>query len=154
MGKYADITKMTVDERLQQIADMTQMSESDIEILKKKNALSLETADSMIDHVIGTYALPIGVARGFVINGKEYVVPMVCEEPWVVSCAEKGALLAAECGGFKATHTGSVMISQIQLTGIKNIETCSMMILEHKAEVLAKANEADPVLVSMGGGAF
>ena len=46
------------------------------------------------------------------------------------------------------------MISQIQLTGIKNIETCSMMILEHKAEVLAKANEADPVLVSMGGGAF
>ena len=88
------------------------------------------------------------------INGKEYVVPMVCEEPWVVSCAEKGALLAAECGGFKATHTGSVMISQIQLTGIKNIETCSMMILEHKAEVLAKANEADPVLVSMGGGAF
>ena len=79
------VTKMTVDERLQQIADMTQMSESDIEILKKKNALSLETADSMIDHVIGTYALPIGVARGFVINGKEYVVPMVCEEPWVVS---------------------------------------------------------------------
>ena len=77
MGKYADITKMTVDERLQQIADMTQMSESDIEILKKKNALSLETADSMVDHVIGTYALPIGVARGFVINGKEYVVPMV-----------------------------------------------------------------------------
>ena len=52
MGKYADITKMTVDERLQQIADMTQMSESDIEILKKKNALSLETADSMIDHVM------------------------------------------------------------------------------------------------------
>lgn len=106
MGKYADITKMTVDERLQQIADMTQMSESDIEILKKKNALSLETADSMIDHVIGTYALPIGVARGFVINGKEYVVPMVCEEPWVVSCAEKGALLAGRMWRFQSHPYG------------------------------------------------
>ncbi len=90
-----------------QIADMTQMSESDIEILKE-NALSLETADSMIDHVIGTYALPIGVARGFLWLMAKYVVPMVCEEPWVLSAVRKKVRwLATECGGFKANGMGS-----------------------------------------------
>lgn len=58
--------------------------------LRQPGGLPLEAADSMIDNVIGTYALPIGVVRGMVVNGKEYLVPMVCEEPWVVSCAEKG----------------------------------------------------------------
>lgn len=149
-----DISSMSVEERLNHIAAITSLSADQVELLKRQDALSIDTANSMIDNVIGTYALPIGVARGLVVNGKEYVVPMVCEEPWVVSCAEKGAGLAAKCGGFHATYTGSIMISQIQQTNISNPNTCCLKILEYSEEILRKANEADPVLVSLGGGAF
>ena len=153
MGKYADITKMTVDERLQQIADMTQMSESDIEILKKKNALSLETADSMIDHVIGTYALPIGVARGFVINGKDVIIPMVCEEASVVAACSNAAKMARPAGGFTASTSGNIMIAQIQAVNVKTPFAAKNKILEKKAEIIKICNEKDPVLVKFGGGA-
>lgn len=108
----------------------------------------------MIDHVIGTYALPISMVRGMVVNGKEYLVPMVCEELWMVSCAERGAELAAQCGGFRATYTGSIMISQIQLTQLANPHTACLRIMEHKQEILELANQVDSVLASLGGGAF
>jgi hydroxymethylglutaryl-CoA reductase len=108
----------------------------------------------MVDNVIATYALPMAVAPGFVINGKSYVVPMVCEEPFVVGCAERGARLAAENGGFHATGTGSIMISQVQLTGLAHPVASCAKIMEHKTEILSVANEADFVLVGLGGGAF
>lgn len=154
MRQLSDLANLSVGERLRRVAEATGLSREQVELLERPNALTLETADSMIDNVIGTYSLPIGVAPGFVINGKEYVVPMVCEEPWVVGCAEKGARLAAQCGGIHATYTGSIMIAQVQLTRIENPKTTCLRILEHRKEILDKANEADPVLISLGGGAI
>ena len=153
MDDKLDFSSLSVEERQTWAAQAAGLTPEQRELLRQ-GGLPLETADSMIDHVIGTYALPIGLVRGLVVNGKEYLVPMVCEEPWVVSCAEKGADLAARCGGFQATYTGSIMISQIQLTGISSPRTACLRILEHKQEILDLANQADPVLHGLGGGAF
>ena len=154
MTTLAHLSSLTPAERLQAVAQATGLSREQVDTLANPAALSLETADHMIDNVIGTYALPLAVAPGFVINGKAYVVPMACEEPFVVSCAERGARLAAENGGFHATGTGSTMIAQIQLTGLPHPVAACAKVLEHKAEILSLANEADPVLVGLGGGAF
>ena len=154
MDRFEDSSSMTTEERQEWTAQAAGLSPEQRELLRQGGGLPLEAADSMIDNVIGTYALPIGVVRGMVVNGKEYLVPMVCEEPWVVSCAEKGAELAAQCGGFHATYTGSIMISQIQITQVTSPHVACLKILEHKREILELANQADPVLVSLGGGAF
>ena len=100
MDRFEDFSSMSTEERQEWTAQAAGLSPEQRELLRQGGGLPLEVADSMIDNVIGTYALPIGVVRGMVVNGKEYLVPMVCEEPWVVSCAEKGAELAAQCGGF------------------------------------------------------
>lgn len=154
MDQSSDFSSMSVEERREWVIQSAALSPEQQALLRQEGGLPLEIADSMIDNVIGTYALPIGVVRGVVVNGKEYLVPMVCEEPWVVNCAEKGARLAAQCGGFCATYTGSIMISQIQLVQIANPRTACLRILERKQEILELANQADPVLVSLGGGAF
>lgn len=154
MDRFEDFSSMSAEERQEWTAQAAGLSPEQRELLRQGGGLPLEAADSMIDNVIGTYALPIGVVRGMVVNGKEYLVPMVCEEPWVVSCAEKGAELAAQCGGFHATYTGSIMISQIQITQVTSPHVACLKILEHKREILELANQADPVLVSLGGGAF
>ena len=154
MDKFTDFPTMSVDERQGWVSQAAGFTPEQQDLLRQPGGLPLEAADSMIDNVIGTYALPIGVVRGMVVNGKEYLVPMVCEEPWVVSCAEKGAELAAQCGGFHATYTGSIMISQIQITQVTSPHVACLKILEHKREILELANQADPVLVSLGGGAF
>ena len=114
MDKFTDFPTMSVDERQGWVSQAAGFTPEQQDLLRQPGGLPLEAADSMIDNVIGTYALPIGVVRGMVVNGKEYLVPMVCEEPWVVSCAEKGAELAAQCGGFHATYTGSIMISLME----------------------------------------
>ena len=154
MDKLVDFSSMSVGERRDWVSQSAGFTPEQQNLLRQEGGLSLETADSMIDNVIGTYALPIGVIRGMVVNGKEYLVPMVCEEPWVVSCAEKGAKLAAQCSGFHATYTGSIMISQIQITQVTSPHVACLKILEHKREILELANQADPVLISLGGGAF
>ena len=72
----------------------------------------------LIENTIGTFALPLGIATNFRINGKDYLVPMVLEEPSVVAAASNAAKMAREKGGFRTSSTGPVMIGQIQLTGI------------------------------------
>jgi hydroxymethylglutaryl-CoA reductase len=152
--KYSlgDMDDMTPQERLKAVAKAAGLTKKDAEVLAAANALSLDAADRMIDNVIGTYSVPLAVAPGFVINGKEYIVPMACEEPYVVKCTEKAARLVAQNGGFSATNTGSVMISQIQLTGITDPLAACFKVHEHRNEIIARANEVDPILVSVGGG--
>ena len=60
----------------------------------------------------------MGVGINFVINGKDYVIPMVTEEPSVVAACSNAAKMARPGGGFTTDYTGSVMISQIQLLDV------------------------------------
>lgn len=145
-------SQLTIDERIAHIKETTCLTKEDLQLIKSGTALPLETADRMVEQVIGTYSLPYSVAPGFIINGKEISVPMVSEEPYVVKSTTAGAALAAKNGGFTATNTGSVMIGQVQLAQISNPYTAKLKVLERKQEIIEAVNKVDPVLISFGGG--
>src|SRR5699024_12010217 len=109
--------KMSVDERRELIAEMHAFSGENNKALHAKEALAVETADKMIENVIGTYPLPLGLGLNFLINGDEYAVPMAVEEPSILASASYIAKLVREAGGFKTEATDRIMIGQIQVVG-------------------------------------
>jgi hydroxymethylglutaryl-CoA reductase len=115
--------------------------------------LGQELADRMIENVVGTMPLPLGVAMNFQINGRDYLVPMAIEEPSVVAAASNLAKVARKQGGFHTSHSGSLMIGQIQLVGVGDPYSTRAKILQHKRDIMARADACDPVLVKFGGGA-
>lgn len=149
MNKKFDM--MSIEERRAYILETAVLDEEDLEILKN-GGLTTEMADSMVENVIGTYSLPFSAVPGFVINGKEMTIPMVGEEPYVTQSTMHGAELAAKNGGFTAIASESVMVGQIQMTGIANPKTSRLGILRAKEEISRAANDCDPVLLKLGGG--
>ena len=142
--------KKDMEERIELVKENSQIDEEIDNIYDR--GLSNEEADQMIENVIGTYELPVGVATNFKINSDDYLIPMVIEESSVVAAASYAAKLARQTGGFQATVTDPVMISQIQVTGLTDANAARLKILEHKEELIELANEQDPVLVEHGGG--
>lgn len=143
--------KMTVEERLEKVAEFAGLDEGEKELLLGK-ALQLDVADRMIENVIGTFELPIGIATNFLIDGRDYLIPMVIEEASVVAAASNAAKMARAKGGFITSATPPVMIAQVQVTRLSDPYGAKMEILRHRDEIIAKANEQDPVLVELGGG--
>lgn len=153
-SKYSGFYKLTVDERLNEVKEFANLSEEQTESLKDPASLDINRADNMIENVIGRYTLPMGVALNFLINGKDYLIPMVTEEPSVIAAASNGAKVARSSGGFKAFYVKSNMIAQVQVTDVLDCNYAKMQILENKDEIIKKCNECDPTLVGLGGGAF
>ncbi len=141
----------SVAERLDLIREQTALTDSEYKSLNQ--GLSLERADHMIENVVGRYMLPLGIATNFTINGRDVLVPMVIEEPSVVAGASLAAKLARCGGGFKAEADESLMIGQVQLVDLPDPETARAVILEHKQRLIELADQADPILVDLGGGA-
>ena len=97
--------------------------------------------------------MPLGIAVNFLINNRDYMIPMTIEEPSVVAAASYAAKMVRDSGGFYTTSTPPVMIGQIQVVDIEDPEKARQCVLEAKQEILEKANLQDPVLSSVGGGA-
>jgi hydroxymethylglutaryl-CoA reductase len=145
--------KLTPQERMQHVKEFAGLTDEEVEILQSKGALNIDLADVMIENVIGTFPLPFGIAMNFVVNNKEYMIPMVTEEPSVVAAASYGAKMASKKGGFFTSSTDPIMIGQIQAVNIKEPFGAKMKILSAKEEILRKANDQDSMLLSVGGGA-
>ena len=145
--------KLPIIERVKVVKDFANLTEEEVSLLLNTGSLPLSLADKMIENVIGVFHLPFAVATNFLINGKDYLVPMVIEEPSVVAAASNAAKMVRSGGGFKASTTPPVMIGQIQLTKVKDIEEAKKQILAEKDKILEIANEKDPILVKLGGGA-
>ena len=138
-------------ERLNTIAAFANLSKDELDILENTDGgISFDKADKMIENAIGTFSLPLGVATNFKINGKDYVVPMVIEEPSVIAAASKGAKIARIKGGFEVTADESYSIGQIQIlnvdsnSAIKKIQDSTIKILElanSKSNTLSKMNK-------------
>ncbi len=122
-------------------------------LLAAPGGLTLEQADKMVENVVGAYALPIGVATNFVVNGRDVLVPMVIEEPSVVAGASFAARLARAGGGFHAETTEALMIGQMQVLEVPNLEAAAARINSQKQRLIDLANSTDPVIVSLHGGA-
>lgn len=110
------------------------------------------TADHMVENAIGVFGLPLGVARHFLVNGREVLVPMAVEEPSVIAGASFMAKLVREGGGFKAEAAPPEMIGQIQILDVPDLDQAQLQILEHRQEILDLAASVDPVLTRLGGG--
>ncbi len=151
-SRIPGIYKLTIDERLQKVKEFAGLTDEELEIIKY-GKLPLEVADHMIENVIGLWPLPFAVATNFLINGKDYLVPMAIEEPSVVAAASNAAKMARESGGFEAEATESIMISQIQVVKVPDLEEAKRAIMAEKEKLLELANEMDPLLVKLGGGA-
>jgi hydroxymethylglutaryl-CoA reductase len=145
--------KLTPKERIQHVKDFADLTDQEVKILQSTGALEMELADRMIENVVGTFPLPLGIAMNFLVNGKDYMIPMAIEEPSVVAAATYAAKMAREKGGFFTSSTDPVMIGQIQAVDIANPFAAKMKILNAKKEILQKANDQDPMLVLVGGGA-
>lgn len=117
--------------------------------------LELERADSMIENVVGTFALPLGIATNFRVNGRDLLVPMAVEEPSVVAAASYGALLTRAGGGFHADSDPPVMIGQVQVLDLPegDLEAAAARVLEARDEILATAHAQSETLPGLGGGA-
>lgn len=152
-SRISGFHKMGLEERLKIVQAFSELKEEDLKTLIKEGALNFETANRMIENVVGTIQLPVGIAMNFLINEREYLIPMAIEEPSVVAAASNAARFARSGGGFFVTNTGAVMIAQIQLVHIPNANATRLTLFERKEEILKLANAQDPTLVSVGGGA-
>jgi len=142
-----------MEERVRLVADYAGLTEEEVALLGSGGGLSLEAADRMIENVLGTMAYPFSVAVNFRINGRDYLVPMVLEEPSVVAAASNMARLMREGKGIRVSSSDPVMIGQIQVLDVPDIEAAKRALTEAKPRLLELADQQDPVLVRFGGGA-
>jgi hydroxymethylglutaryl-CoA reductase len=146
--------KMSVAERVRAVRDRGLLSDTDFDKLSAgQTTLDLQTADKMIENVIGVLGMPIGLGLNFLINGKDYVVPMAVEESSIVAAISATAKLARESGGFAASSTAPILIGQIQVLEVPDLPRARTAVLDQKREILDLANSFHPRMVARGGGA-
>ena len=151
-SRIPNFRALTPAQRLAHIAQAASLTDDEVALLAQPGALSVERANGMVENVIGTFELPLGVAGNFTVNGRDYLVPMAVEEPSVVAAASFMAKLAREGGGFEASSTGPLMRAQVQVIGISDPYGARLALLRAREEILAVANSRDKVLIGLGGG--
>jgi hydroxymethylglutaryl-CoA reductase len=143
---------LSLSERLAELARAAGMAVEDLAAFSSDAGLASEQADHMIENVVGTHALPLGIALNFIVNGREVLAPMAVEEPSVVAGASFMAKLARAAGGFLAHVTSAEMIGQMQVLEAPDLPAARVALLEQKAQLLEQAAGIDPVLQRLGGG--
>ena len=145
--------KLSLNERLDAVKKWANLSDKEVSLLSNFGNLERKIADSMIENVIGAMSYPFAVAANFRINGKDHLVPMVIEESSVVAAASNAAKMLREGDGIIAKSGPQYMIGQVHLVKVSSPRYAAFKILERKEEILELANQQDPVLVRLGGGA-
>jgi hydroxymethylglutaryl-CoA reductase len=148
-SRLSGFYQKSVAERTAIVARWADLTPEEVAVLHE--GLTVAQADKMIENVIGRYSLPLGVGTNFLINGKEYLVPMVVEEPSVVAAVSYAAKLARAGEGFQTGSTDPIMIAQIQLLDVPDADAAAAAIARAKAELLAGANTS-PSIAQRGGG--
>ena len=144
--------KKKPSERLKYVKDFADLSDSETNSIGGYGELGEATANRMIENVIGTFPIPLGIAANFLVNGRDYMVPMAVEEPSVIAAATNMAKGARETGGIKADSDDPIMIGQIQLVNLKDPFIAKDKILSRKKDIVELANKQDPILIKFGGG--
>lgn len=153
MARLPGFAKLSPTERIEALLKEGLLTWDEAQILKEQKGLPLSIADQLTENVLSTFDLPFSLAPYFLINGRDYVLPMVTEEPSVVAAASFAAKLIQRSGGFTTQVHQRQMIGEIALTDVEDVEVASKRILEDKENLLQLANEAYPSIVKRGGGA-
>jgi hydroxymethylglutaryl-CoA reductase len=143
---------LSVEERTSKVAAWAGLDETERAVLAGAG-LTLDRADQMIENVTGTHALPLGIAANWTINGQDYLVPMAIEEPSVVAAASYMAKIVRDAGGFRACASDPLMIGQMQVMDVADPWSARFDLLCQKQRLIELADQVDPVVVSLGGGA-
>jgi len=150
-SRLSGFYQLPLDERLDLVAEWAGLSADERNVLQT-GGLDAGLADRMVENVVGTHALPLGIATNFRINGRDYLVPMVVEEPSVVAGASYAAKLARAGGGFATDSTPSEMTVQIQVLDVVDPSSARFALLGARDQLFARADEVDPVIKRLGGG--
>jgi len=150
-SKISGFYKKSIDERIDLISSIASLTEEEQSLLFK--AMDKDLADHMIENVVGTFTLPLGIALNFRVNNEDVFIPMATEESSVVAAASKAAKIARKRGGFRTESTDPIMIGQIQILDVDDVATASEKILQEKNKLLTVANAQDKILIDLGGGA-
>jgi len=151
-SRIENLRSMAPAGRLAAVARAAGLDAADIADLGEGPVLPMMIANGMIENVIGTFELPLGVASNFTVNGRDYLVPMAVEEPSVVAAASYMARIARGCGGFITSSSTPVMRAQIQVLGMDDPYAARHRLLSAAPELIALANQRDTVLIGLGGG--
>ena len=153
-SRFPNFYRLSIKDRVEAVYERGLISEEDYLALKnQQQQLDLNSADKMIENVIGVMGLPIGLGLNFLINGKDYIIPLAVEEPSIVAALSSAAKIFRNHGGFRAESSDPILIGQIQVVNIKNLEKARSDILSGKEEILNLANSFHPRMVARGGGA-
>jgi len=150
-SRLAGFYRLSLDERIDLVAEWAGLSADERDLLRS-GGLEAGLADRMVENVVGTHALPLGIAANFCINRRDYLVPMAVEEPSVVAGASYAAKLARLGGGFATDSTSSEMTVQIQVLDVADPWSARFALLRARDRLFARADEIDPVIKRLGGG--
>ena len=151
-SRVKGLYKLTVEERRQLVAEAANLTPAQVNALAQHGELDETAADRMIENVIGTMSLPVGVATNFVIDGSHYLIPFCLEESSVVAAASNMAKRCLQHGGFTTNSDEPVMIGQIQLLEVEDLEQATTHVLEAKEELMAFCNDIPSRMIALGGG--
>ncbi len=146
--------RLSVERRLAHLQRAFGLSNDEVARLRDGSILRIEHAVNMVENAIGVFGLPLGLGLNFLVDGREFIVPMAIEEASIIAAVSKSALIIRGGGGFTTEVDDPVMIGQVQLLGLADAEAAAQLVLEHKAEVIASANLPGQRMVERGGGVF
>lgn len=153
-SRIPGLYKLSVPERVRLLRDRGLLSREDYQsLVSGDHVLDIQRADKVIENVIGVMGLPVGLGLNFLINGKDYVVPLVVEEPSIVAALSSAAKLSRSAGGFTTESTEPILIGQIQVVDINHSAKAQAALLQRKDEIINLANSLHPKMVARGGGA-
>ena len=144
---------LDLDQRLEELSRTAGLTPESRQALRGAAGLTADQAAHMIENAVGVFGLPLGVAVNFQVNGRDVLVPMAIEEPSVVAGASFMAKLARAGGGFVCRSSAPEMIAQIQVLDVPDMERACARLKDARAEILKQADNTDPVIAGLGGGA-
>lgn len=151
-SRISGFHKLGQKARLEIVSEFAGLGQDHLDQLSAPSNVDAHLADHMIENMISTIAIPVGIATNLKVDGRDVLVPMATEESSVVAAVGNSARQCYENGGFITSMSGTEMIAQIQLLDLTNPAAARVVILEHRAEIEAICNECDPMLVRFGGG--
>jgi hydroxymethylglutaryl-CoA reductase len=153
-SRFPAFYKLSVSDRVRIIHERGWVSAEDYQsLVSGEHTLKIHKADKMIENVVGVMGLPVGLGLNFLVNGRDYIVPLVVEEPSIVAALSSAAKVVRGVGGFKVESTEPILIGQVQVVDVPHLAHAKSALMQRKAEILNLANSLHPQMVARGGGA-